>query len=244
MITAPVGHHCPECVRQDNKNMRQVRPGAGNAIVVKSLIGINVVVYLLQQQNATITQRFAMQPQSVAGGEYYRMFTAAFLHASVTHILFNMLALWIVGPPLEAALGRVRFASLYVVSALGGSLCSLWFDNRLVYGVGASGAVFGLFGAYLVVARARRVDSRSIFALVVINLIISFTVPGIDKWAHIGGLVAGGALALAFVAAERLDRSIRTTAFVAAVVCALLLIVALTQVRTTQLTAAGLPFRL
>src|SRR5207302_5641892 len=168
-----------------------------------------------------------------------------FLHASLMHILFNMLALWIVGPALEAALGRVRFLALYVVAALGGSLCSYFLDPRFVAGVGASGAVFGLFGAYFVVARARDVDSRQVVGLIVINLLIGFAVPGIDNWAHIGGLVAGGALALAFMASERLEPAVRTLVNVAAVGAVLVLLAVLTHTRTAELTAvAGLPFRL
>jgi membrane associated rhomboid family serine protease len=245
MVSAPVGHHCPECVREDNRTVRQVRPAAGDALMVKVLIAVNVVVYLLQQSDSSIIRRFAMQPLAVADGQYYRMLTAAFLHASIMHILFNMLALWVVGPPLEAALGRVRFVALYIVAALGGSLCSYFIDDRFVFGVGASGAVFGLFGAYFIVARARNADSRQVLGLIVVNLVIGFAVPGIDNWAHIGGLVAGGALALAFVAAEGLERTARTTANVAAVGFALLLIAVLTETRTTQLTAlAGLPFTL
>ena len=244
MIAAPVGHHCPDCVREGNRGIRR-RPAANGAVVVKGLIALNVIVYLLQQSDTTITARFAMRAASVAGGEYYRMLTAAFLHASIMHILFNMLALWIVGPALEAALGRVRFAALYVVAALGGSVCSYFLDGRFVYGVGASGAVFGLFGAYFIVARAHRVDARQIMGLIVINLLIGFAVPGIDNWAHIGGLAAGGALALAYMGTEKLDRSLRPVAEVAAVVGAFVLIVVLTQLRTSQLSAvADLPFPL
>src|SRR4051794_5522778 len=118
MVQAPVGHHCPECVRQDNKGVRKIRTTSSDALVTKALIGANVLVYLLQQSDATITLRYGMAPQAVANGQYYRMLTAAFLHASVMHILFNMLALWIVGPSLESALGRTRYVALYVISAL------------------------------------------------------------------------------------------------------------------------------
>ena len=232
-------------MREGNRAIPRSRLGGGDALVVKGLIALNVLAYLLQQSDATITARFAMRPISVAAGEYYRMLTAAFLHASLMHILFNMLALWIVGPSLEAALGRVRFLALYVVAALGGSVCAYFLDPRSVLGVGASGAIFGLFGAYVVVARARNVDSRQIVGLIVINLFLGFTVPGIDIWAHIGGLVAGGALALAFVAGERLEPAMRIVANVAAVGVALLVLAVLTHTRTAELTAlADLPFRL
>jgi len=243
MVEAPVGHHCVECVREANKGVRRVRPPAADALVVKLLIGLNVVVYMGQQSDVTITGRFGMLPSAVATGEVYRMLTAAFLHASITHILFNMVALWIVGPTLEAALGRARFLALYVASALGGSVCALFLDHPETLGVGASGAVFGLFAAYFVVARARRVDARQIMGLIIVNLLIGFVVPGIDNWAHIGGLIVGGALGYAFVTTEHLDRSLRHAAQIAAVALVVGAVVFLTGVRTTQLAAVpGLPF--
>jgi membrane associated rhomboid family serine protease len=237
MVQAPVGHHCPDCVREGNKGIRKVRVGSSDALVTKALVAANVLVYLLQQSNPTVTGKYAMSPQQVANGEYYRMFTAAFLHASVMHILFNMLALWIVGPSLEATLGRARYLALYVLSALGGSVCSYFLGPTNVLGVGASGAVFGLFGAYFIVARSRRVDSRQVFGLIVINLIFGFVTPGIDNWAHIGGLVAGGAVAFVFMLTEDLERVVKIGAEVIAVVIVTGAIVMLTQVRTSQLTA-------
>src|SRR4051794_18437184 len=144
MTVAPVGHHCPECIRDAKKTVRQVRVKP-DAVVVKALIAANVLVYVLQQQGSgrnDITTRFAMQPLAVAvNGEVYRMITSAFLHASIAHIFFNMFALWIVGPSLEAALGRVRFLTLYLVSAFTGSVCSYFLSNSRVLGLGASGAI-------------------------------------------------------------------------------------------------------
>ena len=243
MIVAPVGHHCPECVREANQGLRQVRSAVSDPLAVKVLIGLNVLFYMGQQSDITITRRFGMVPDEVANGQVYRMLTAAFLHASITHILFNMLALWIVGPALENALGKVRFVALYIGAALGGSLCSYFLDNPRVLGVGASGAVFGAFGAYFVVARAHRIDARQVVGLIVVNLLIGFVVPGIDNWAHIGGLIAGGALAYAFIATEPLDAPRRRAAQIAAVALLAGAIVLLTAVRTSQLTTAvGLPF--
>jgi membrane associated rhomboid family serine protease len=242
MTVAPVGHHCPECVREGRKSVRQVRVQT-DAVVVKSLIAVNVLVFLLQQGGRTgrgdVTARFEMFGYAVAhNGEVYRLLTSAFLHANVLHILFNMFGLWIVGPALEAALGRVRFLAMYLVAALAGSVCSYFLGNNLVPALGASGAVMGAFGAYFIVARARRVDSRQIVVLVVINLVYGFATPGIDNWAHIGGVIGGVAMAFLFTRTERLERSVRLSVQVAGTAVALLAIAVLTSARTSQLTTA------
>ena len=222
--------------------MRQVRVQT-DAVVVKTLIAVNVLIFLLQQGDragrSDITSRFAMLGDAVAhNGEIYRLLTAAFLHANVMHILFNMLGLWIVGPALEAALGRVRFLAMYLVAALAGSVCSYFLTHSYIYGIGASGAVMGAFGAYFVVARARRVDSRQVVALIVINIIFGFATPGIDNWAHIGGVIGGVAMAFLFTSTERLERSVRLSVQVAGTAVALLAIAVLTSARTSQLTTA------
>src|SRR4051812_36695012 len=241
MTVAPVGHHCPECIREAKRTVRQVRV-APDAVVVKALIAVNVLVYGLQQAGSgrnAITTRFAMQPLAVAvNGEVYRMITSAFLHASIAHLLFNMLALWIVGPALEAALGRVRFLTLYLVSAFTGSVCSYFLTNKLVFGLGASGAVMGLFRAHFVVGRSRRTDSRAVVALLVITIVYGFLTPGIDNWAHIGGVIGGVAMALVFTATEKLDRPVKVSFQAAGTALVIFVAVALTSVRTSQLRSA------
>src|SRR2546421_2037825 len=153
MIEAPVGHHCPDCVREGNRGVRRVpRPStaAATGLVCKLLVGANVLLYVVQQGNARFTARFDALPRAIADGEYYRMITAAFLHANILHLVFNMAALFIFGVQVEAALGRARFVSLYVLAAFGGSLASLLLAPPDQPSVGASGAIFGLFGAYFV----------------------------------------------------------------------------------------------
>src|SRR5262249_59990072 len=118
--------------------------------------------------------RYAQTPPRSGAGESHRLIPAAFLHANFFHILFNMAALLILGPPIETAIGRVRFLGLYLLAALGGSVCSYLFSPINIAGVGASGAIFGLFGAYFVLARARRAGTGGVLAPVAGDLVVCF----------------------------------------------------------------------
>jgi membrane associated rhomboid family serine protease len=168
-------------------------------------VAVNVAVYLWEEGSLTARETsYALQPFYIHyHHQWYRLITAAFLHASPEHILFNMITLAIVGPPVEAEIGRTRFVALYLLSALGSSVASYLLGPITEYGLGASGAIFGLMGAYFVLARRRGWEVRSITALVAINLVISFATPNIDWRAHIGGLVVGALVCLGFVAAPR-----------------------------------------
>ena len=134
----------------------------------------------------------------VATGEWYRLFTAGFLHAGLTHLLFNLMALYTLGTPFEMIYGRIRYAILLFVSLFGGSLASVTFNAENQPSVGASGAIFGLFGALLVMRKALGADLRSTLALLGINAVIAIVIPGIDWRAHLGGLLAGALAALIF----------------------------------------------
>ena len=160
------------------------------------MIVLSVLGYLLQQADPALTARYGLLPVAVEAGQYERLITAAFLHAGLLHLVSNMLALYIVGAPLERVLGSGRFAVVYLASALGGSLLALALSPPDVLGVGASGAVFGLFGALVVLRKRVGADARGVGVLIGINLIISFAVPNISWQAHIGGLVTGAAVAL------------------------------------------------
>ncbi|MFY4721787.1 rhomboid family intramembrane serine protease [Streptomyces sp. LaBMicrA B280] len=214
-------------------------------LLTKVLIGINIALFLVQLAvGEGFTQRFEMIGQAytplipgvqgVAQGQYYRLLTAMFLHAGFTHLLFNMLSLWWIGGPLEAALGRARYLALYAVSGLAGSALTYLLAAPNAPSLGASGAIFGLFGATGVLMRRLNYDMRPLFALLVINLIITFT-PGFNiAWqAHVGGLVAGVVTGYAMVHAPRRNR-----ALVQYGTCALVLVAVavLTLVRTGQLT--------
>ena len=208
MVFAAVGIKCPECAGQPTgakKAVSRVRGAAGTgtgAVVTKTLIALNVGVFLLQvtqgdlgrQITSEVAARGALFGPAVADGEWWRLVTAAFLHAGPVHLLFNMLMLWWFGGPLEALLGRGRFVALYVVSILAGSAGALLFRPD-AFTVGASGAVFGILGAGLLLERrGMNVFGGAALMVVVFNLAFSAIAPNISIGGHLGGL-AGGVLA-------------------------------------------------
>lgn len=201
---AAVGVHCVDCVREASRTGRQARTAfggqvrRGRPVVTLTLIGLCVAVFLLQMTSPFVTQDLAFRP-ILAGIEPWRFLTAAFLHGSWIHIAFNMYVLFTIGTYLEQVLGRSRFAAVYLVSALGGSVGSLLLatpdtTSWIQASVGASGAVFGLFGALLVIQRKLRQNPGQIVVLILINGVIGFLVPNIAWQAHLGGLVTGAAL--------------------------------------------------
>jgi membrane associated rhomboid family serine protease len=230
MRSAAVGHQCVECVRAGAKTIRQPRTRFGarqrstTPILTYALIAANVAVFVLQLSFHDLDLTLAMWPKGVAVGQLYRMATSAFVHYGPAHLLFNMWALYVVGPPLEMWLGRLRYGALYALSALGGSVLVYLLSPLNSATAGASGAVFGLFGAIFVVARRLELDVRGVVAVIVINLVFTFVVPAISSqrisWqGHIGGLVTGALVAAAYVYAPEAARN-RTQALVTSVVVA------------------------
>ena len=138
------------------------------------------------------------QVHGVATGEWYRLISAGFLHAGLTHLLFNSMALYTLGTPFEMIYGRIRYSLLLLVSLICGSLASITFNAENQPSVGASGAIFGLFGALLVMRKALGADLRSTLTLLGINAVIAIVVPGIDWRAHLGGLAGGALVALIY----------------------------------------------
>ncbi len=219
MRTAAVGQHCVECVRSGARSVRQPRTQfggrerSGTPVVTYALIAINVLTFALQVSLGDLERRLALWPPAVADGQLYRLVTAAFLHYGPTHLVLNMWALYVVGPPLEMWLGRLRFGALYAVSGLGGSVLVYLLAPLNTATAGASGAVFGLFGATFVVAKRLNFDLRWVVAVIVINLVFTFVVPAISSqlisWqAHVGGLVTGALVAAAYVYAPRNGRNL------------------------------------
>ena len=247
MIPASVGFQCPECVKSGNKDVRTARTMFGGRVtddpgwVTKVIIGINVVAFVFQQVSDEFTRRFydigAVPPADpvvgVAAGEYYRLLTSAFLHGGVVHLLLNMYALYLFGPQLEAALGRLRFVVLYVVSALGGSALSYAFASPVQPSLGASGAVFGLLGAYLVINRRLGLSNTPVLVLLAINLVYGFLVPNIDWRAHLGGLLTGSLVAAVIAYAPQQRRGLVQAVGIGVV---LLLVLAVVAWRTADLT--------
>jgi membrane associated rhomboid family serine protease len=227
------------------------RPTA-TAVVTWTLVGINVLLFLVELAKPGIADDWGLlgyasatgQPpmQGIAAGQWYRLITSAFLPPATglgglgfMDILFNMWALIYLGPALERMLGHVRYLVLYVLSALGGAVFYYWIVSPLAPAAGASGAIFGLFGAWFVVSKRLRLDSRGIVTLIVINLAFSFIYRSTIAWQdHVGGLITGAVIAAAYAYAPRKGR---TGTQVAASVAVLAILVVATMLRTHQLTS-------
>ena len=164
------------------------------------LIAVNVIIFILQLLGIINTSQFGMNTELVKGGEYYRILTSAFLHGGIIHLLCNMYSLYVIGTQLETVLGKFKFIIVYILSIIGGSLLSGVINaSSGMTSIGASGAIFGLLGALLYFGYHYRLFLGNslvyqILPVVAINLVIGFLLPGIDNWAHLGGL-AGGYLA-------------------------------------------------
>ena len=211
---AAVGFQCVDCVNEQKRTTPAYRAPYGGALAVGkplvtyAIIALCVLVYVLQWllPGEAIYQQFAFA-NVFADREPWRMLTAAFLHSQsfLLHIVLNMYTLWIFGQALEPLLGRVRFLAVYLLSAVGGSIGFLLLtpDRPVIGVVGASGAIFGLFGAMLVVQRHRGGETRQLWVLIAINGAIGFFVQGIAWQAHLGGLITGGLAAAAIAYAPR-----------------------------------------
>jgi membrane associated rhomboid family serine protease len=211
MTAAPVGLRCPDHAgsRRTVKPPRVVRRtsrGSTAALVTRSLIAANVVIYLvtasqgagLNSPGGQLFRQWALDGPDVANGGWWRLITAAFLHASVIHIGLNMYVLWIIGSPVEEYLGRARFLALYFVSGLAGSAGALVI-TPLALTVGASGAIFGILGALLIIEwqTTGRLAGNAM-TWIVINLALSFVISNISIGGHVGGLIGGILVTLAF----------------------------------------------
>jgi membrane associated rhomboid family serine protease len=242
MVVAPVGHLCPSCATEDLEAVgpsRLSRPSPLRRVratpVVIGLIVVNAIAFALTDTHGAWEIDYAQVPAFVAQGQWYRLLTAAFVHVDLAHLLFNMAALLIMGPPVEEALGPPRFLALYLLAGLGGFVCSFLFGPVLGASVGASGAIFGIFGAWFSLARARRADTAAIVLLIAILLAYSFYDASIDWRAHVGGLATGVAVGAALAwAARRPTR--RRFAYQAACAAGLLALFAvLVLIRSTQI---------
>ncbi|MBI2705498.1 MAG: rhomboid family intramembrane serine protease [Actinobacteria bacterium] len=224
MVQASVGFQCPECVKggqQQVVNSRNLHT-LNRPYVTYVLIAINVAVFglaelLVQTKTADLRVEGGVvalgtlhsgQEVGVAAGEWYRIFTSGFLHLNILHVGMNMLVLYMIGTQLERAIGHGKFLGLYVTSLIAGSLAALAF-NPHVLTMGASGAIYGLFGVIFIHQRSIGIDPwrSGIGGLIIFNLLFSFAIPGISIAGHLGGLVGGALAALAVFAVERRIKS-------------------------------------
>ena len=214
MISAAVGFQCPECVNTQARAIPRVRSSRSGLwdslpIVTRSIIAACVGIYALAWLTGLLAAeyRWGMSPVDVANGQWWRLLTATFLHASIMHILFNMYALLVLGASLERVLGPARFAAIYFMSALGGSVAALWFSDLNTISVGASGAIFGLMTATIVVGRSMHIDTSQIMFWLILNVVIGFLAPGIDWRAHLGGALVGALTARALTGPVRTSQN-------------------------------------
>jgi membrane associated rhomboid family serine protease len=216
MVFAPVGIRCPDHAgvaqgtERVSRGVRRAAYEGTGALVTKALIALNVAVYAMNLAQGSSLSRTSgrifdegalvvlFQFGGLADGEWWRLMTSAFLHGNLIHLGMNMLVLWIIGSPMEEAIGRGRFIVLYLVSGLSGAAGALLFDPDAIT-VGASGAIFGILGAALILEWQRSyVLGGSALSLLVVNLVFTFAIPNISIGGHLGGLAGGalGALAL------------------------------------------------
>lgn len=232
MRSAAVGFQCPTCVSEGTRSTRSGRTAYGGArssnpaLTSQVLIAVNVAVFLLIQVTGGASSpwlyRLALLPargvavidgvptlfDGVATGAYWQLVTSAFTHLDLWHIGFNMVALWVLGPQLEMVLGRTRFLAVYFLSALSGSVCVYWLSGINTPTIGASGAIFGLMGALLVVSYKVRGNVQQIMMWIGINFVITLLGRSFISWqGHLGGFIGGLLVAAAIVYAPKANRS-------------------------------------
>jgi membrane associated rhomboid family serine protease len=258
---AAVGVQCPECVREGRQQVAASRPGLlsrliGNGstpIVTYTFIALCVVIFVIQLVSGdALTNAWLLDPRLIAS-QPWRLITSAFLHSTsfIPHLLFNMYALFIFGPPLERFLGRLRYLTLYLGGALGGSVgvvllyqlavatngaSSKWFGGFLAWGLalGASGAIFALMGALLVLRKAMGLQLTQILIVVAVNLAFGFLVRGIAWEDHLGGLAVGAAIAGVYLVTRRAEQRTRQILSVAGIAAALVVILVVCALSSPQ----------
>jgi membrane associated rhomboid family serine protease len=251
--SAAVGQQCVDCVSgagQTGPAARRPTTVFGgrptrSATVTWTLIAVNILLFIVELARPNIANDWGLlgdatfttngSLQGIADGQWYRLITSAFLPPATglgglgfLDILFNLWALYVVGPSLEQLLGRVRFLAVYLLSAIGGGVAFYLIGPSNELALGASGAIFGLFGAWFVVSRRLQLDSRGILVLIGINLAFSFLYRSTIAWQdHIGGLIVGALVTAAFAYAPRKHRVLVQAGAAIAVLVILIVIVVL-----------------
>jgi len=252
-----------DCVHEGGRTTRRPttvfggRP-ARTAVVTWTLIAVNVLLFLVELGKPSLATDWGLLGyaqinsgplQGIASGQWYRLITSAFLPPAgggigglgFFDILFNMWALWAVGPSLEQLLGRGRFITVYLLSALGGAVLFFLIAPQNEPALGASGAIYGLFGAWFVVSRRLQIDTRGILVLIGVNLAFSFIFRGEIAWQdHVGGLIVGALVTAAFAYAPRKNRLVVQAGAAIAILAVLAVIVVLRSNHlTAEIQAAG-----
>jgi membrane associated rhomboid family serine protease len=219
MTATPVGMRCPDCARQRTQT-RSLQSMHVEPIATYVLIAINVAIFLGARQSANATNDLVLFGPSVAGGDYWRLLTAGFLHVEFLHIIMNMLSLYWLGRLIEPALGHVRFVAIYLASLFAGSL-GVMLVSPDEPTLGASGAIYGLLGAAIVMARNRNISlvQSGLLPILAINFALTLTVPNISLGGHVGGLIGG--LLATFLVEEIAKRRRGDTTIPAVVSCVL-----------------------
>lgn len=255
MRPAAVGYQCPSCAKGSRQEV--IQPGRtigtaarGASVTAALLLAIGVVYAISVAQGGAaslidgppidvLVKMGANVPALIAAGEYWRLLSSMFLHANLLHLAFNGYALYVIGTVIEAELGRWRYLAIYLVAGLFSSAAVYMFSNVFVPTVGASGAIFALFGVFVAYNYRRRHNPfyaarmRSMAILIAVNLVFTFGVASISRAGHLGGLAAGVVIGLAFDGFG--DRVSRTQAFTAAIVGLAVLTVVMVVVRTGQI---------
>ncbi len=240
-IDAAVGQKCPDCARPEGRNRTVDVRRRGSRFdrapvsmtILAACVAIGVVTLLSPAIENELGARFAHINILVEAGEWWRMLTSAFLHVGLMHLAFNMYALYLFGPELEMKVGSLPFGLLYAASAAGGGVAAYLFAGPEYVAVGASGAIFGLFGAWLFVAYKMRQSPggrnllNQLIVVLAINLALPLLLPNIGWLAHIGGLVTGAGIAALWsqVAVGRPDAVLRRSISAGAVLVALIAVV-------------------
>jgi membrane associated rhomboid family serine protease len=252
MIPAPVGFQCPECVEEARREFRKGpgRPLRGGVSVTKALLVaiaipfvIEIVVggprALFDPSEKLLFDLGAMQPIAVAGGQFWRLFTAMFLHAGLLHVALNAYFFWLFGRVVESVYGKTWMLLIYLVAGFLASVASYAFGPVTTLAVGASGAISGVFGAFIAYNYRRRhlaanaANLRMALTVIVLNAVIAFAYRSIDWRAHVGGLIAG--FALGYLADDAVPARQRTVARFAGVATLVALGIALVVWRTAEI---------
>lgn len=259
---AAVGYQCIDCVdsarREHRANQARYRKSgfgyrtvagaraSATAVVTPVLIALNVLVFaataaqsqsLMGNAAAALFQQWVLAPPAVAIGDWWRLLTSGFLHYGLLHLGVNMLALWILGKDLELLLGKLRYLSVYLLSLLGGGTAVYVFGGAFTATAGASGAVYGLMGGLLIAVLRLKLRLAPVLGIIVINLVITVSIPGISLLGHLGGLVIGALATAAMLYAPQARRVVvQTSVLVALAVVLVILVVGRTTVLSPELT--------